>query len=64
MARITISDSLPFIKNKYELGMLASQRVRDLNGGERPVVTVPENEKPPVTALREIATGNLDMAKR
>ena len=26
-----------------------------------PVVTVPENEKPPVTALREIATGNLDI---
>ena len=38
MARTTNSDTLPFVESRYELGMLASQRVRDLNGGAQPVV--------------------------
>ena len=33
MARTTNSDTLPYVESRYELGMLASQRVRDLNGG-------------------------------
>lgn len=61
MARITISDDLPFVHSKYELGMLAGQRVRDLNGGESPVIPVNDNDKPSVTALREIASGKLDI---
>jgi len=61
MARTTISDDLKFIPNKYELGMLAGQRVRDLNGGEVPVVSVEPGTKPAVTALREIASGKLDI---
>ncbi len=60
MARITNSDTLPFVESRYELGMLASQRVRDLNGGAEPVVDK-ENDKPTVVALREIATGKLDV---
>ncbi len=60
MARITNSDTLPFVESRYELGMLASQRVRDLNGGAEPVVEQ-DNDKPTVVALREIATGKLDM---
>ncbi|MDR1826336.1 MAG: DNA-directed RNA polymerase subunit omega [Rickettsiales bacterium] len=61
MARITISDVLPYVDNKYELGMLASQRVRDLNGGEAPVITVHPRDKATVTALREIASGQLNV---
>ena len=38
MARTTNSDTLPFVESRYELGMLASQRVRDLNGGAESVV--------------------------
>ena len=38
MARTTNSDTLPYVDSRYELGMLASQRVRDLNGGAEPVV--------------------------
>lgn len=60
MARITNSDTLPFVESRYELGMLASQRVRDLNGGAEPVVDK-GNDKPTVVALREIATGKLDI---
>ena len=60
MARTTNSDTLPFVESRYELGMLASQRVRDLNGGAEPVVDK-DDDKLTVVALREIATGKLDM---
>ena len=60
MARITNSDTLPFVESRYELGMLASQRVRDLNGGAEPVVDK-EDDKLTVVALREIATGRVDI---
>jgi DNA-directed RNA polymerase subunit omega len=62
MARTTNSDTLPFVESRYELGMLASQRVRDLNGGATPVVDR-GTDKPTVTALREIASGKLDIAE-
>lgn len=61
MARTTNSDTLPFVESRYELGMLASQRVRDLNGGATPVVERGK-DKPTVTALREIASGKLDVS--
>lgn len=60
MARITNSDALPYVESRYELGMLASQRVRDLNGGAEPVVDK-EDDKLTVVALREIATGKVDV---
>ena len=60
MARVTNADTLPYVDSRYELGMLASQRVRDLNGGVRPVVE-PKGDKPTVVALREIASGDLDI---
>ena len=60
MARITNSDTLPFVESRYELGMLASQRVRDFNGGAEPVVDK-EDDKLTVVALREIATGRVDI---
>ncbi len=60
MARTTNSDTLPFVDSRYELGMLASQRVRDLNGGAAPVVE-PGRDKLAVVALREIASGKLDV---
>ena len=61
MARTVNSDTLPFVDSRYELGMLASQRVRDLNGGAEPVVE-PGRDKMTVVALREIASGKLDVA--
>ena len=61
MARVTNSDTLPYVDSRYELGMLASQRVRDLNGGAEAVVEK-NNDKLTVVALREIASGKLDVA--
>ena len=60
MARITNSDTLPFVESRYELGILASQRVRDLNGGAEAVVEK-KDDKVTVVALREIASGKLDV---
>ena len=60
MARTTNSDTLPYVESRYELGMLASQRVRDLNGGAEPVVDK-RGDKMTVVALREIASGKLDV---
>ena len=60
MARITNTDTLPFVDSRYELGMLASQRVRDLNGGAEPVVDK-AHDKLTVVALREIGSGKLDV---
>ena len=60
MARITNTDTLPFVDSRYELGMLASQRVRDLNGGVEPVVDK-GHDKLTVVALREIGSGKLDV---
>ena len=60
MARTTNSDTLPYVESRYELGMLASQRVRDLNGGAEPLVDK-GNDKLTVVALREIASGKLDV---
>lgn len=60
MARTTNSDTLPYVESRYELGMLASQRVRDLNGGAEPVVEK-GGDKMTVVALREIASGKLDV---
>lgn len=60
MARTTNSDTLPYVDSRYELGMLASQRVRDLNGGAESVVDQ-GRDKPTVVALREIASGKLSV---
>ncbi|MDR0967297.1 MAG: DNA-directed RNA polymerase subunit omega [Rickettsiales bacterium] len=61
MARTTNSDTLKFVDSRYELGILATQRVRDLNGGIEPVVPA-GRDKETVVALREIASGKLDVA--
>ncbi len=61
MARTTNSDTLPYVESRYELGMLASQRVRDLDGGAEMLVER-GRDKLTVVALREIASGKLDVA--
>jgi len=61
MARITVEDCLPFVKNRFELVLLASKRARQIAMGSRPLVP-DENDKPAVIALREIAAGHISMA--
>ncbi|HEY2567263.1 MAG TPA: DNA-directed RNA polymerase subunit omega [Candidatus Aquirickettsiella sp.] len=61
MARITVEDCLKKIKNHFELVILASKRARQIAKGGMAMVD-PENDKPTVIALREIADGKLNEA--
>ncbi|WP_396587982.1 DNA-directed RNA polymerase subunit omega [Bermanella sp. R86510] len=62
MARVTVEDCLENVDNRFELVMLASKRSRQLTiQGAEPLVA-PENDKPTVIALREIAEGKVTPA--
>jgi len=58
MARVTVSDCLEKVDNRFELVLLASRRARQIMEGAEPSLDV-ENDKPTVVALREIAAGNI-----
>ncbi|MCU7960160.1 MAG: DNA-directed RNA polymerase subunit omega [gamma proteobacterium symbiont of Bathyaustriella thionipta] len=59
MARVTIEDCLEHVDNRFGLVLLASKRARQISKGVQPLVD-PQNDKPTVIALREIAEGLLD----
>ena len=59
MARITVEDCLDNIDNRFELVLTATKRARQIGHGAEPLVE-PENDKPTVIALREIAAGLID----
>ena len=54
MARITVEDCLEHVENRFDLVLLAARRARQISQGADPLVA-PENDKPTVIALREIA---------
>lgn len=58
MARITVEDCVPFVDNRFALVVLGFKRARQLMAGARPLAEAAKN-KPPVMALREIATGRV-----
>ena len=58
MARITVTDCLEHVDNRFELVLVATKRARQLILGSEPMVE-PENDKPTVIALREIAEGKV-----
>ena len=58
MARITIEDCIQHIPNHFELTLAAAYRARQLSNGATPFVSDVKN-KPTVTALREIAAGEI-----
>lgn|GEM_PF-33091 len=57
MARITVEDCLATESNRFALIVLAADRARQLAKGARPLVRC--DNKPAVTALREIAAGKV-----
>lgn len=57
MARVTVEDCLEKVGNRFALVMLAAERARQLSKGARPLVHC--DNKPAVTALREIAVGKV-----
>ena len=57
MARITVEDCLEHVENRFQLVTLAAERAHQFYlYNARPQVD-PENDKPTVIALREIAAG-------
>ena len=56
MARITVTDCLEHVDNRFQLVLIATKRARQLILGAEPHVPA-ENDKPTVIALREIAEG-------
>ena len=57
MVRITVEDCLKQIPNRYEMVKLAAKRVKQLAVDGREPTVDPEDDKPTVIALREIAAG-------
>lgn len=60
MARITVEDCLKVVDNRFELVLMATRRARQLENGVESTID-PENDKPTVLALREIAEHTIDM---
>jgi DNA-directed RNA polymerase subunit omega len=55
MARVTVEDCLEKVPNRFSLVILASERARQIARGASALVDC--DNKPAVTALREIAAG-------
>ena len=55
MARVTIEDCLSKVQNRFVLVLMASKRAKQLLKGNKPLIDSKDN-KPVVTALREIAS--------
>lgn len=57
MARVTVEDCLEKVQNRFALVCLAAERARQIARGSEPLVEC--DNKPAVTALREIAQGDV-----
>jgi len=62
MARITVEDCLSKVPNRFQLALVAVKRAKTLLKGSRPLVD--SENKEIVTALREIAEGEVKLAER
>lgn len=60
MARVTVEDCIKVVPNRFNLVILAAQRVKQFRKGAGFVVSE-DNDKEPVIALREIAFNKLDI---
>ena len=60
MARITVEDCIKKVPNRFDLVILAAQRSRQIASGA-PLTIDRDNEKNPVLALREIASGSVNV---
>jgi DNA-directed RNA polymerase subunit omega len=57
LARVTVEDCLEKVGNRFALVVLGAERARQLANGGRPLVSC--TNKPAVTSLREIASGQV-----
>ena len=57
MARITVEDCLKKVESRFELVILAGRRAKMIMKGAKPLVDA--DNRPIVTALREVASGKV-----
>ncbi len=57
MARVTVEDCLEKVGNRFALVILAAERARQISKGSPAMIRC--DNKPAVTALREIAAGKV-----
>ena len=57
MARITVEDCLRKVESRFELVILAARRAKMIMRGAKPLVE--SDNRPIVTALREVAAGKV-----
>jgi len=57
MARITVEDCLRNVESRFELVILAGRRAKMIMKGAKPLVEA--DNRPIVTALREVAAGKV-----
>jgi DNA-directed RNA polymerase subunit omega len=57
MARITVEDCLKKVESRFELVILAGRRAKMIMKGAKPLVDA--DNRPIVTALREVAAGKV-----
>ena len=60
MARVTNEDCLEKVPDRFELVVFATKRAREIAMGAHPLIAV-RNDKDEVVALREIASGYLNI---
>lgn len=60
MARITVDDCLELIPNRFDMTLAATVRARQISIGSTPLIDS-EKDKPTVIALREIASGKINV---
>ena len=58
MARVTVEDCLKNVDNRFDLVIKAAERAHLLELGAADPTVPPDNDKPTVIALREIAAGH------
>jgi DNA-directed RNA polymerase subunit omega len=63
MARVTIEDCLEKVHDRFSLAIAASKRTKQLMKGAPPLSKRKEN-RPVVTALRELAEGKISLNER
>jgi DNA-directed RNA polymerase subunit omega len=57
VARVTVEDCLEKVNNRFALVVLGAERARQIASGIKPLVRC--DNKPAVTALREVASGQV-----
>ena len=57
MARVTVEDCLEKVNNRFALVILGAERARQIATGVKPLIRC--DNKPAVTALREVAAGGV-----